>query len=207
MMEYLDTSAITPAKWTLLQPGVSAVEGCKDLTYPLVVKVLPDAAEHKTELGLVKLKVQTPEDVDAHAAEFRKILSNPDLPVLVQEMVTDGVEVVLSCLGNTDFGPVLSIGSGGVAVELYRDITYLALPVTREQVEQALKRLKLWTLLEGFRGAPAADTEALITAAVEFGNTILRTPDLAEAEVNPVLVRPKGQGLVAVDFLGTAKDA
>lgn len=207
MMDYLDTSAITPAKWTLLQPGVSAAEGCKDLTYPLVVKVLPDAAEHKIELGLVKLKVQTPEDVDAHAAEFRKILSNPDLPVLVQEMVTDGVEVVLSCLGNTDFGPVLSIGSGGVAVELYRDITYLALPVTREQVEQALKRLKLWTLLEGFRGAPAADTEALITAAVEFGNTILRTPDLAEAEVNPVLVRPKGQGLVAVDFLGTAKGA
>ena len=62
-------------------------------------------------------------------------------------------------------------------------------------------------MLEGFRGAPAADTEALITAAIEFGNTILRTPDLAEAEVNPVLVRPKGQGLVAVDFLGTAKDA
>lgn len=205
MMDYLEESAVTPAKWTLLEPGVSAAEGCKDLAYPLVVKVLPDAAEHKTELGLVKLKVQTPEDVDAHAAEFRKILNDPSLKVLVQEMVTDGVEVVLSCLGNTDFGPVLSIGSGGVAVELYRDITYLALPVTPEQVENALKKLKLWTVLQGFRGAPRADIDALIRAAVQFGNVILRTPDLAEAEINPVLVRPEGQGLVAVDFLGTAK--
>lgn len=207
MMDYLEESAITPAKWTLLEPGVSAAEGCKHLTYPLVVKVLPDAAEHKTELGLVKLKVQTPEDVDAHAAEFRKILNDPSLKILVQEMVTDGVEVVLSCLGNTDFGPILSIGSGGVAVELYRDITYLALPVTPEQVELALKKLKLWTVLQGFRGAPKADVAALINAAVQFGNTILRTPDLAEAEINPVLVRPEGHGLVAVDFLGTAKGA
>lgn len=205
MMDYLEQSDVTPARWTLLEPGVPAAEGCKDLTYPLVVKVLPDAAEHKTELGLVKLKVQTPEDVDAHAAEFRKILKDPSLKVLVQEMVTDGVEVVLSCLGNTDFGPVLSIGSGGVAIELYRDVTYLALPVTPDQVEAALKRLKLWHLLEGFRGAPKADIDALIKAAVSFGNTILRTENLAEAEINPVLVRPEGKGLVAVDFLGTAK--
>ncbi len=149
--------------------------------------------------------MQTPDEVDAHAVEFRKIQNDPSLKVLVQEMVTDGVEVVLSCLGETDFGPILSIGSGGVAVELYRDITYLALPVTPEQVECALKKLKLWTVLQGFRGAPEADIDALITAAVNFGNVIMRTPDLAEAEVNPVLVRPKGQGLVAVDFLGTTK--
>jgi acyl-CoA synthetase (NDP forming) len=206
MMDYLEESAVSPANWTLLEPGVSAAEGCKDMTYPLVVKVLPDAAEHKTELGLVKLKVQTPEEVDAHAAEFRKILNDPNLKVLVQEMVTDGVEVVMSCLGNTDFGPVLSIGSGGVAIELYRDITYLALPVTPEQVETSLKKLKLWHFLEGFRGAPKADVDALIKAAVEFGDTILRTENLAEAEINPLLVRPQGQGLVAVDFLGTARD-
>lgn len=205
MMEYLEAAGVTPANWALVQPGQAAVEACAGLSWPVVVKVLPDAAEHKTELGLVKLKVQSPEEVDAHAAEFRRILSNHDLPVLVQEMVTDGVEAVLSCLGNTDFGPVLSIGSGGVAVELYRDITYLALPATRADVERALARLKLRTVLDGFRGAPRADIEALIDAAVRFGEVILRTPGLAEAEINPVLVRPEGRGLVAVDFLGTAK--
>ncbi|MEZ5649979.1 MAG: acetate--CoA ligase family protein [Burkholderiaceae bacterium] len=206
MMAFLQDSAITPAKWCLIMPGTSASIACADLNFPVVVKVLPDAAEHKTELGLVRLRVPTPEAVDAHVADLRRILANPDLPVLVQEMVTDGVEVVLSCLGNTDFGPVLSIGSGGVAIELYRDVTYLALPVTPDQVERALRRLKLWTVLQGFRGAPRADIPALVRAAVAFGDTILRTPDLAEAEVNPVLVRPEGHGVVAVDFLSKARE-
>ena len=206
MMDFLQEAQVTPAPWRVVEAGESAARACAGLTYPLVVKVLPDAAEHKTELGLVKLKVQTPEEVDAHAADFRRILGDPNLPVLAQEMVSDGVEVVLSCLGGTDFGPVLSIGSGGVAIELYRDVTYLALPATPAQVEAALRKLKLWHLLEGFRGAPRADIDALVRAAVGFGDMILRTPALSEAEVNPVLVRPEGQGLVAVDFLGTVRE-
>ncbi len=205
MMSFLVQSAVTPANWRILGPEDRAAEVCQSMTYPLVVKVLPDAAEHKTELGLVKLRVQTPQDVDAHAAAFRAQLNQPGMGVLVQEMVTDGVEVVLSCLGNSDFGPVLSIGSGGIAIELYRDVTYLALPATPEQVENALKKLKLWTLLQGFRGAPKADVPALVNAAVQFGAMMLRTPGLAEAEVNPVLVRPAGKGLAAVDFLRTVR--
>ena len=205
MMSFLEASSVTPAKWRILGPNDKAAETCAGLNWPLVVKALPSEAEHKTELGLVKLRVQTSEEVDTHASEFRRIMGNSDMSVLVQEMVTDGVEVVLSCLRDTDFGPVLSIGSGGVAIELYRDVTYLALPVTPEQVETSLRKLKLWTQLEGFRGAPRADVEALIKAAVQFGSMMLATPSLAEAEVNPVLVRPQGKGLVAVDFLGRVK--
>ena len=123
--------------------------------------------------------------------------------VLVQEMVGDGVEVVLSCLRQTDFGPVVSIGTGGVAIELFRDVTYLALPVSAEQVLAALRKLKLWTLLQGFRGKPAADVDALAGAAVRFGDMFLATPDVLEFEINPVIVRPKGQGLSAVDALVT----
>ncbi|WP_319517649.1 acetate--CoA ligase family protein [uncultured Martelella sp.] len=203
MMVFLEDSAVPPAKWRILGPDDKAADLCADLTWPLVVKVLPDAAEHKTELGLVKIGVRTPEDVDAHASAFRKTLDKPEMGVLVQEMVTDGVEVVLSSLRGTDFGPVLSIGSGGVAIELYRDVTYLALPVTPEQVEAALRKLKLWTVLQGFRGAPKADIDALVKAAIAFGDMVLRTPDLVEAEINPVFVRPEGKGLAAVDFLGT----
>ena len=198
-MSFLKQCSVPSARWRIIGPGERAAKVCAGMTWPLVVKVLPNAAEHKTELGLVKLRVQTPEDVDTHAATFRRILNQPDLDVLVQEMITDGVEVVLSCLRHTDFGPVMSIGSGGVAVELYHDVTYLALPVTPEQVETALKRLKLWTLLQGFRGAPESDVAALVNAAVQFGNIFLRTPELSEAEINPVLVRP--DGLAAVDFL------
>ena len=202
-MKFCEESGVTPAKWVVLGPEDRAAKACAGMTYPLVVKVLPSESEHKTELGLVKLRVQSPEDVDAHAADFRKRLGKPQMGVLVQEMVGDGVEVVLSCLRQTDFGPVVSIGMGGVAIELYRDVTYLALPVSEEQVLVALRRLKLWTLLQGFRGKPAADVGALASAAVRFGDMFLATPDVLEFEINPVIVRPKGQGLSAVDALVT----
>lgn len=203
-MGFLAECGLTPAPWRLLHPGDDAARACAGLTWPLVVKVLPDAAEHKTELGLVKLRVQTPEEVALHAETFRRALDRPDLPVLVQEMVTDGVEVVLACLRDSDFGPILSIGMGGIAVELFRDVAYLSLPATRAQVEARLRTLKLWTLLQGFRGAPEADIPALVDAVVRFGERMARTPSLREVEINPILVRPKGQGLAAVDVIAVA---
>ena len=123
--------------------------------------------------------------MDAIADEFRAKLGKPAAGILVQEMAGEGVEVVLSFLRRTDFGPILSIGSGGVAVELYRDITHLALPVTGEQVRTALRKLKLWTLLQGFRGKPAADIDALVDAAVRLGDVLLDCPDIQEFELNP----------------------
>jgi succinyl-CoA synthetase beta subunit len=201
-MSFLDDCGTPAARWRILGAGQNAAEICAGMTWPLVVKALPSEADHKTELGLVKLGVRTFEEVEHYAAQFRKTVGKPEMGVLVQDMITDGVEVVLSCLRDTDFGSVLSIGSGGVAIELYRDIAYLALPVTPQQVEAALRKLKLWKLLEGFRGAPRADIGALIHAAVKFGNMMLATPDLSEAEINPVLVRPAGKGVAAVDFLG-----
>lgn len=200
-MQFLVDCAVTPARWSLLAPGVPARQGCAALRFPLVVKVLPSDAEHKTELGLVKLRVSSHEEVDRLAADFRARMDKPEAGILVQEMVGDGVEVVMSCLRETDFGPVLSLGSGGVAIELYRDVVHLALPVTPDQVRTALRRLKLWTLLQGFRGKPAADVDALVAAAVAFGDRFLAASDVREFEINPLIVAPAGQGLHAVDAL------
>jgi acetate---CoA ligase (ADP-forming) len=200
-MDFLVEAGVTPAPWVVLEAGQVAADACAELKFPLVVKALPSEAEHKTEMGLVRLRVTSAEQVDAIAGEFRKIVGKPDMGVLVQEMVGSSVEVVLSCLRDTDFGPVLSIGSGGVAIELYRDVTFLALPTTPEQVKRALARLKLETLLKGFRGAAAADIDALAKAATQLGDLFLATPGLTEFEVNPVMVRPEAHGIAAVDCL------
>lgn len=201
-MAYCRDAGATPANWVVLQSSESAETACAALKYPLVVKALPSEAEHKSELGLVKLRVASPAEVDRIAADFRQRLGKPQAGMLVQEMVDgDGVEVVLSCLRQTDFGPILSIGSGGVAVELYRDITHLALPVTPQEVHTALRKLKLWTLLQGFRGKPATDVEALVDAAVRFGDLFLATPEIQEFELNPVIVNRRGMGLRVVDAL------
>ncbi|MCC7079955.1 MAG: acetate--CoA ligase family protein [Burkholderiales bacterium] len=201
-MAFCREAGATPAKWIILGPGERAATACSRLSYPLVVKALPSDAEHKSELGLVKLRVSSSEEIDITAADFRTRLAKPNAGILVQEMVDkDSIEVVVSCLRKTDFGPIISIGSGGVAVELYRDITHLALPVSPEQVRAALGRLKLWTLLQGFRGKPAADVDALIDTAVRLGDLFLSTPDIEEFELNPVIVHPRGMGLRVVDAL------
>jgi acyl-CoA synthetase (NDP forming) len=207
MMQFCEDAGVTPAPWLVLAPQDRAADACAHLAYPLVVKVLPSDAEHKTEMGLVKLRVPSPDAVDALAAQFRERMDKPQAGILVQEMVGDGVEVVLACLRNADFGPVISIGMGGVAIELFRDVTYLALPVSEEQVLAALRRLKLWTLLQGFRGKPAADVDALARAAVRFGDLFLATPDAREFEINPVIVKQQGAGLAAVDALVTTGEA
>lgn len=205
MMAACDESGVTPVRWAVLGPQDSAATVCAHMSYPLVVKALPSEAEHKTEMGLVKLRVQSAEDVDLIASQFRQRMAKPDAGILVQEMVQEGVEVVLSCLRNKDFGPVISIGMGGVAIELFRDVAYLALPVSEAQVLAALKKLKLWTLLEGFRGKPAADVDALLRATVRFGDMFLASPDIQEFEINPVIVKKKGDGLAAVDALVTTR--
>jgi hypothetical protein len=200
-MAFCSDAGASSVNWLVLKPTDQADVACANLKYPLVVKVLPSDAEHKSELGLVKLRVGAPADVDRIAFEFREKMDKPQAGILVQEMADDGVEVVLSCLRKTDFGPVISIGTGGVAVELYRDVTHLALPVSPEQVRHALKKLKLWTLLKGFRGKPAADVEALVSAAVRLGDLFLATPDVQEFELNPVIVGREGAGLRVVDAL------
>jgi acetate---CoA ligase (ADP-forming) len=204
-MEFCAGAGIQPAKWTVLRPQDRAGTACSGLKYPVVVKVPPSESDHKTELGLVKLRVRSPEEVDAHAADFRQRLGKPDLNILVQEMVEGGIEVVLSCLRNTDFGPIVSIGTGGVAIELFRDVAHLALPVTSEHVTGALKKLKLWTLLRGYRGQPRADIDQLVTATVNLGDMFLATPELVEFEINPLLVQREGNGVVAVDALLVTK--
>ncbi|HSW19446.1 MAG TPA: acetate--CoA ligase family protein, partial [Ramlibacter sp.] len=203
MMQFCEDSEVTPAKWVVVGRDDRAAKACAQLSYPLVVKALPSEAEHKTEMGLVKLRVQSADEVDALATQFRERMGKPQAGILVQEMVGDGVEVVLACLRNTDFGPVLSIGTGGVAIELYRDVCYLALPVSEEQVLAAMQKLKLWTLLQGFRGKPRADIEALARAAVKFGDLFLASPEVSEFEINPVIVRKQGEGLASVDALVT----
>jgi acyl-CoA synthetase (NDP forming) len=203
-MQFCEEAGITPAKWVVLRQDDRALEACANMNYPLVVKVLPSESEHKTELGLVKLRVQSADEVDAYATEFRARLGKPSAGILVQEMIEEGVEVVVSCLRGSDFGPIVSIGTGGVAIELYRDVASLALPVSEAQVLAALRGLKLWTLLQGFRGKPGADVQALVRAAVRFGDMVLACPDVQEFEINPVIVRPAGHGLSAVDALVTS---
>jgi acyl-CoA synthetase (NDP forming) len=201
MVSYLAAADISVPAGRIVKPTDDVKSILAGLRKPWVVKALPEQADHKTELGLVALGVQDEADVARHAALMRTQLRSPDAGILVQEMVHGGIEVVLSVLRNKDFGNVLAIGMGGTAVELFRDVTYLALPIDEELVIRSLQKLKLWTLLSGFRGKPEADIGALAKAAVALSRRFAATPDCLEIEINPLFVLPKGQGVIAIDAL------
>ena len=202
---FLGQCKVSLPAWRLLQPNQDPAQYCTGLQFPVAIKVLPEHADHKTESGLVILNVASAEALTQHAATLRQRLGKPDAPLLVQQMVDGGIEVIVSAIRNPDFGPVLAIGSGGVAVELYKDIAYLPLPADRDQVLRALRRLRLWTLLQGFRGQPAVDIDALVSAALQFGAVFLSAqPAASEIELNPVFIRPRGSNggsVIAVDVL------
>src|SRR5690606_35784008 len=118
---------------------------------------------------------------------------------LVQEMVS-GTEVLVGAREDALYGPLLVLGTGGVMVELIGDVALRLLPVSGDDVRAMIEGLKLGTLLAGFRGAPPGDTDALVDACLALGQFYLdHRPWLADIEINPLMVRPRGQGVCAVD--------
>lgn len=200
--QWLEQAGITLPAWRIVQGDLPIASICEGLNFPVAVKALPEDADHKTELGLVALNVGNIDEVAAQVMHMRRILDRPRAGILVQEMVPSGVETVLAATHNPDFGPILAIGLGGVAIEVYRDLAWLPLPTTRHAVLQALSRLRMFEVLEGFRGRPRADVDALAQAAVDFGNAFLATrPAAGEMEINPLMVLAEGSGVAAVDAL------
>jgi acetyl-CoA synthetase len=122
---------------------------------------------------------------------------------LVEQMATQVVaEIIVGVQRDAQFGLSLTLGAGGILVELLQDVQTLLFPVARGEVLQALQSLKAWPLLTGFRGKAAGDVEALVDAVLAIAAFAQANAHrLLELDVNPVLVMPEGQGVLAVDTL------
>lgn len=160
-----------------------------DLTAPLALKGLGFA--HKTEAGAVRLGLD-----NLHGqAEMAGATG-----YLAEEMVTGTVaEVLLGLRRDPIYGVTLTLGMGGVAAEVLADTVTLILPATEKDIFSALQRLRLWPLLDGYRGRPRADVAALAHVALTLGHAMLTDDSLDEIEINPILLRT--HGAVAVDAL------
>jgi acyl-CoA synthetase (NDP forming) len=196
----LERAGVPAVAWALLPAGTAAARACAELRFPVALKALPEQAAHKTELGLLRLGLRDADAVDAAAGELRVRLGVPDATLLVQQMAEPGVEMVLTAMRNPDFGLVVALGSGGTQVELLDDVGFVAAPFDEADVERVLARLRVSRLLDGFRGAPPADRDALARAAVGLARAFAATP-LREVEINPLIVGRAGRGVVAVDVL------
>lgn len=175
----------------------------------VVVKGMAAGVMHKSELGLVALGLQTPADAEAAARAMRA--RAPDLPFtgfLVERMAPRGVEVVLGIHRDPAFGPVLMFGLGGIAVELFKDVAFATCPLSPQGARALIGMTRAADLLRGFRGAPAADEDALVQAMVRLSQFADHHRDtLAEVDVNPVIVLPAGQGVLALDAVVVCRGA
>lgn len=169
------------------------------LGFPVVVKAVSDTLAHKTEAGGVKLGLRSGDAVQA-AVDGMAHLSNR---FLVEQMATDVVaEVIVGITRDPQFGLALTLGTGGILVELIQDAATLLLPVSPADIRAALQSLKTWPLLNGYRGKTAGDTDALVAAVAAIAAYGAAHADqLLELDVNPILVLPHGHGVVAVDAL------
>ena len=157
-----------------------AVAFARSLDGPVVAKAsLPG---HKTERGAVRLHA----DVGRVWAELAAL---GDGTVLVAEQVQAELELIAGGLRDPQFGPVLSIGLGGVAAEVLRDVVFLLAPTLPGELDRALARLRCAPLLDGHRGRPPVDRAALARILDAIGDLLARDPDVMEVDVNPVLVR------------------
>ena len=177
----------------------------------VVIKALSRDVLHKSEAGGVAVNI-APENVArvcARIAErFFAVTRHKPEGFLVQELVAGGVELILGFHHDAQLGPVVLLGMGGIAAELYHDTSLRLAPVSRLGAQEMINELKTSALLKGFRGRPVADIEALVDAIVAFSNMLGAIgSELQEAEINPLFVLPRGKGVIAADGVVVVKAA
>jgi acyl-CoA synthetase (NDP forming) len=190
----------------IVQDAAGAERAAQELGGRVVLKILSGAVTHKSDVGGVAVKL-APQEIAARlstmADEVERRAGGRPQRFLVQEMVDDGIELILG-IRRDALGTAVLLGMGGVTAELFNDSTIRLLPASgglpRADALAMARELKIWPLLDGFRGRAIADTEALADAVVAFSRMAAQLGNrLVEAEINPLFVLPAGRGVRAAD--------
>jgi len=183
-----------------------AVNIAGQIGYPVVLKIASPDILHKTDVGGVKVGLENAEEV-IDAFELMVYRANRYLPdariwgCLVQEMVpSGGLEVLVGMNRDPQFGPLVTFGLGGIYVETLKDVTFRIAPFSREEASQMLGEIRAHALLDGVRGKPAVDKEAIVDTLLQIGQLVQDFPEIAELDINPLVVYPNQQGAIALDM-------
>jgi acetyltransferase len=186
-----------------------AVEQARELGYPVALKIQSGEILHKTEAGGISLDLESDDDVRAayHEVVASSKRFSPDAAVqgvLVQEMLKDGVEVIIGTTKDPVFGHVIMFGLGGIFVEALRDVSFRIAPVTRRDAEEMIGEIKGYRVLQGMRGKPPADVDAIVDAILRVSQLVTDYADeIEELDINPLVVF--SEGAKAVDALVTRR--
>ncbi len=182
-----------------------ALPECDLPAFPIVAKLVSNDLPHKSDAGALALNLQSVGDLATAISAMKSAVSqsHPDVrlqAVLVQTMQSGVAEMLVGLSRDPLVGPVVTVGFGGTATEIYQDAVCRPAPVSARVAQVMLTELRGYPLLDGYRGAAPADQSALINAIVAV-STLARHPAISEAEINPLLVRQDGHGVVLLDAL------
>jgi acetyl coenzyme A synthetase (ADP forming)-like protein len=181
-----------------------AQEVAARLGFPVAVKLESPTITHKTDVGGVVLNVGSKAEVEKAYSTIKKNLEKLGREkemagVSIQQMIPGGIETIVGVTQDPSFGPLMMFGSGGIYAELIKDVTMKIHPITDLDAGEMINSLKMSKLFEGYRGSAPSDTEAIKNLLLRVSAMIEDIPEIAEMDLNPVNVMPKGQGYRVID--------
>lgn len=203
----LAAAGISVPREEVVTSADAAVRSARATGYPVVLKIASEDIAHKTEIGGVALDLQ---DDDAVRQAYGRLMANAQKHapqarldgVLVAPMVRGGVELIAGVSRDPVFGPVVMVGLGGIYAEILKDVAVQVAPVSEEEALQMIHSLKLFPLLDGARGQARADVAAAARTVARLSEFACRhADDVAEIDMNPILVKPEGEGVLVLDAL------
>ena len=195
--------------WGIQVPKSVLIDGLEDvaikskeITPPLVLKVVSQDILHKREFGGVITGINNSEEASIALKEMKRTLAEkaPKARIagfLLEETAPTGIELIIGGLRDPQFGPAVMFGTGGFAVELVADVSFRLAPLNREEVFDMMREVKSYPLLTGFRGSKPVDIEKLASTVMKLSDILLEIEEIKEIEINPLLVHE--EGAVAVD--------
>jgi acyl-CoA synthetase (NDP forming) len=188
----------------LCRTADEAAEAARKTGFPVVVKLASRTIVHKSEVRGVRLNLQDEKAVRSAFSEIQARLAQENSldkmdGVLVQPMLSGGVELMVGVTEDPLFGPLIAFGLGGVRVEIFRDVCFRVLPLTDRDASEMVRSIKGFRLLEGYRGDPPADIDAIENLLLRVSRLVEEVPEISELDLNPVIALPPGQGCRIAD--------
>jgi acyl-CoA synthetase (NDP forming) len=198
---FLNCYGISTVKSKHASDPEEAANVARSLSGRVAIKAIAPGLLHKTEAGAVKVGLAA-SDVEVAAKEMSDSLRDNGFAVsgfLVQEMVTGGIEMFVGVTHDQTFGPLIACGAGGTLVELIKDVSVGLTPLAEQDAERMVRSLKTYQVLDGYRGAPKCDVGSLKETILRLGQLVEEIPEVAELDLNPLMVLQDGRGAVVVD--------
>ncbi len=204
-LQVLDAYKIPVAAYKYAFTKEEAAKIAQKIGFPVVMKVNTPHILHKTEYKAVAVDLRTPQEVMEQYVEMQKRIkkampkSKEPFSVVIQEMITGGVETVIGMTTDPSFGPLIMFGLGGIYVEVMKDVSFRIAPLTDLDAKEMIQSLKGYKLLTGFRGSKPVDIVSIEDAITKLSQLVLDFPDFAEIDINPFIVTADKNNTRAVD--------